>query len=214
MTTANATTVKVGDVMLLVGYYTHEPKRVNVSRVTKAGWVRYTLANGTESELYKPVKGWNAKAGQYETNGRSAYLYTLDHLNELNARYASQAALQAEKKAEDDKRRAASNERHNNELAEVRKVFAVPTAPARTLADGSRVYTFTLPANPNNDRGDAIVMVRCKAGKDWSDSGKTVEANHTYVKATGSSFCSCSASYYFTDEEAILEAARSAYFAW
>jgi len=220
----------VGDMMLLVKERGAAPETVNIDRLTKTQIV--IRLSGTETWRFKRTTAWSS---QGEPNGRhepvsriwpmgSADLFDfsdeaaelLDKKHEVHKQHV------ATKKAEREHRENEAEERHQRELAEVKEAVGKKLAfkMGEGKADGSRLYVFDLPINPQNadrKKGWETVIVHCWDAKRWDFGGGVVDAVEyamTYCNGSNGSFGSISTSYTKTDEEALWEAARRQYHSW
>lgn len=219
--------VKVGDVLILVEQYNRKPRTVNVSKVTKAGWVRFmeTSVSGeaVESAAYKPANfqcGWELTVGsRYRVN--CLYVYTEEKLAELNAAWQKEEDARAAKAEEWARKQQAELEQKAAELQELQAVVGTELRPLMEtdLGEG-KVLVFKLPVKADiqeRNGTEQVVMVRVKQGIRFSvREGEHAEweAYPTWAHKGTSSFSSCSAFRAPLETDAVWEALRYVYHNW
>lgn len=217
---ATQSTVKVGDVLVFVARNNAKPVTVNVSKVTKAGWVKFTHTDGKESSAYKPARygeGWELTSNGY-TSGRLYLVGKLDELNEVYEKRQQEEKEKAEKWNEQNHQREVQRQA---ELAELKAVVGTELKPLMEtdLGEG-KVLVFKLPVKADlqeRNGTEQVVMVRVKLGTRWSvRNGEQPEweAYPTWAHKGTSSFSSCSACVDTTEEAAVWEALRYVYNNW
>lgn len=222
--TANATPVTVGTVMIYRPEYGAEPVTVNVSKVTKAGWVRFTYADGSESSLYKPAGAEyeRAQALRWSRTRSVLYPFTEGRLAQLKAEAARAAAERQAKADEDAARRRAAEERRAAELAEVKAALGGDWRTAlvcdEPLSDGGRLLVIRLPmpvGSVERTGNVRLTVLRVRRNTSpWANEGDAWEVYPTYADKTSSSFPSISAECGPDADTAIWAALRYLHNTW
>ena len=210
----------VHDTLILVDEYCENPpRRVNIGKVTKAGWVRYTKPDGTESETIKPHR----YGGYWKGFRVVLHRDTPSKFEELTAKFEEYLKRKEEKRVKEKKWTKAYEDRRLNELNEVKLRLGGDYDHHilhRTLVGDDRLLTLSIPVKPDmvERKGDfEILIIRLRTGKkfDYRDTESVeVEGFLTYVNKNTSSFASCSGERGPTDEAVIWEIIRYAYNNW
>jgi len=222
----------VGDVMLLVREIGSAPETVNIDRLTKT---QIQVRSAASPWRFKRKRCWmapNKPSGAYEpvsrgwpTGGALLYDYSLETVKMLAKKHEACKQQSTEKKAERERRENENEERHRQELAEVKAVTngVLALQWQETKPDGSRLYVFNLPINPQHaDRKKEweTMIVHCWNAKrcdfdiDEREEADVIEYAVTYCNGSNGSFGSISISYAKTEEDALWEAARRQYHSW
>lgn len=201
--TATANRPEVGAVMIYRKEYGADPVTVNVAKVSKAGWVKFTHADGSESSWYKRDGDGYERADRSRLSRTHSRLYPFseERLAALKAEHARQQEEYRRKAEEHRARVEATEKRQAEELAAVRAALGgdwrtALLAEAETGDDLGRVYMIRLPVRPDAvERKGAhqIVLVRVrKEVKSWLNESEQWAAYPTYADKTTSSWSSIS----------------------
>ncbi len=221
--------VTVGTVMIFRANYEADPITVNVSRVTKGGWVRFTYPSGPdagkESSNYKPARYGEGYAPADNPRYAKASLirFSEEKMAELTEASAKRRQAIAEKRDEENARIEAIKQREADQLAEVKKLLdgnfnRVAMHREVLNAAGEAILMLKLPVKAElvERKGDFQVVVLKVAKYKHNRYGQNDQwvAYPTYADKTTSSWSSISGSYAASADDAVWEALRYLYNNW
>lgn len=204
------TQVNVGDKIIYVREYGHEPLTATVIKVTPSGQLAVDVLPDARfkrtyrQDEYKSVGG----SGREK---KTVYLYSDIKLAELTDRHQKYLTHQQEKKDAEQQRRNDRDARIATELADLKAACGGDVnnivRHREIMLDGSRIVWLNIPVLPDSRNPFCVGIVRLSDETNlWGEEGKPIECKLTTFPS-GASYSSFRAA---TDEDALWEAARNA----